>query len=1118
MRDTRAPSLVSFVGQSGAGKSTLINLLITFKGGPNREQLPSPVVGMTGKDVPTSEDVHLYSDPATCLSDNPLLYADCEGLDGGEREPVKSRLRKTKDQGNNRQSQVIELNSKVRHNSERELLWADTVEKRSRQFAVAHLYPRLLFTFSDTIVFVLKNPRVIEGVFEKLVEWAAAALETSSNQPVLPCAIIALNASEINIDEALWDVEYATTQLLESLMQTVQQNPSFQRYAEFWTARNKQIETLEQLVLCYYSSIKIVRIPAAGRPKLIQEQVEKLYHAIDEGCKFTRERKRSLRMLLDAAELQSYLQCAFDHFAQTLDIAFDFVQASFINNPIPFDFGGNILRLAISIKERQTPKHGRADPKAIFKELSTIVASCIMLDSVRHEIRGNAERIFPEYINHLESALEDFCDRHWPCEFVAYGAEYPLLMRHLDGITGHHNLRYIAQKSQCVNVRAGHSSKGHQTADGTIFHSGEYFSEFSWESYHEEFYAAVYFRLDDLMGMLDERTRDGTPAEIAAAAIHRDETLAPFYRSNLKNMNQLFQSHSVCLCCLFEQPEHVLPCGHILCTSCVKSYGRMKSKTLIEIRDCPLEPEKVGKYNPSTVYLKPEMAAHRVLVLDGGGIRAMVQLEVLRRLEREWHGKLPIRCFFDLVVGTGTGALIALGLVMRYWSLDKCSYYIERILNDAYARRPGRGIPGIGRLLETYSKSKFDSSSLDNALKEAFPDAQYLFGGRSLPDMPASAIKVAVTATASTGSPIVFANYNRRCSDFLPYSFCRPDKLEQELKVWQAARASMATPKLFKPFRHHLSKQIYTAADISYRNPIAIADRERKLLSNQQDPSDLPDLVLSLGTGMQAQPRLTSSGASVRTATPSVVGSLRSLGNARDPLRRASSPARCQMASDDFANGLSTSQRSSSFIRFNPVSMMSMPSADDLPKMKHLQSLVRSHIDAEQIKNMAARLLATVFYFEPIENVIERADGTFMAQGNYFPSYSRLHVVLTRAGYILCRLPNQTQDIANLGKLLREKSSLIPQFIVRETETISIPQRIDIDHKTTGDMILDQQFRMPPVTIVMSTRAAQIEIALHMDGDEGHPISGFPRTLARVEKKVMRKSLTHFDINHQKFS
>src|SRR5579871_4245920 len=99
--------------------------------------------------------------------------------------------------------------------------------------------------------------RVIEGVFERLIEWAAAALETSSNQPVLPCAIIALNATEITIDPELWDVETATNNLLKSLHTTVHRNAAFQKYAEFWKTRNRQIDTLEQLVLCYYSSIKV---------------------------------------------------------------------------------------------------------------------------------------------------------------------------------------------------------------------------------------------------------------------------------------------------------------------------------------------------------------------------------------------------------------------------------------------------------------------------------------------------------------------------------------------------------------------------------------------------------------------------------------------------------------------------------------------------------------------------------------------------------------------------------------------------------------------------------------------------------------------------------------------
>ena len=120
----------------------------------------TPVVGAVGKDIPTSGDVHLYPDPQTADSYNPILYADCEGLEGGEREPLGA-WRKAKDKSS-KLGRIGTFKRNVRninHTSEREITWADTNVKRSREFAVTHLYPRLLYTFSDVIVFVLKNPR-----------------------------------------------------------------------------------------------------------------------------------------------------------------------------------------------------------------------------------------------------------------------------------------------------------------------------------------------------------------------------------------------------------------------------------------------------------------------------------------------------------------------------------------------------------------------------------------------------------------------------------------------------------------------------------------------------------------------------------------------------------------------------------------------------------------------------------------------------------------------------------------------------------------------------------------------------------------------------------------------
>ncbi len=50
---------------------------------------------------------------------------------------------------------------RAQHTSEREILWADKPAKQSREFAVTNLYPRLLFTFSDVVVFVLKEARYV---------------------------------------------------------------------------------------------------------------------------------------------------------------------------------------------------------------------------------------------------------------------------------------------------------------------------------------------------------------------------------------------------------------------------------------------------------------------------------------------------------------------------------------------------------------------------------------------------------------------------------------------------------------------------------------------------------------------------------------------------------------------------------------------------------------------------------------------------------------------------------------------------------------------------------------------------------------------------------------------
>lgn len=96
--------------------------------------------------------MHLFPDPLTSNSRRPYLYADCEGLEGGTGDPIvtikESRLRKKFDRIGYKSQRFQELKIK----------WAKG-DQACRGWMVNHLYPRVLFTFSDVVCYVTRNFR-----------------------------------------------------------------------------------------------------------------------------------------------------------------------------------------------------------------------------------------------------------------------------------------------------------------------------------------------------------------------------------------------------------------------------------------------------------------------------------------------------------------------------------------------------------------------------------------------------------------------------------------------------------------------------------------------------------------------------------------------------------------------------------------------------------------------------------------------------------------------------------------------------------------------------------------------------------------------------------------------
>ena len=68
----------------------------------------------------------------------------------------------------------------------------------------------------------------------------------------------------------------------------------------------------------------------------------------------------------------------------------------------------------------------------------------------------------------------------------------------------------------------------------------------------------------------------------------------------------------------------------------------------------------------------------RILSIDGGGIRGVFPAVVLAGLEERYLDGQPLASYFDLIAGTSTGGIIALGLGAGLRAADVSRMYVER--------------------------------------------------------------------------------------------------------------------------------------------------------------------------------------------------------------------------------------------------------------------------------------------------------------------------------------------------------------------------------------------------------------------------------------------------------
>lgn len=254
----------------------------------------------------------------------------------------------------------------------------------------------------------------------------------------------------------------------------------------------------------------------------------------------------------------------------------------------------------------------------------------------------------------------------------------------------------------------------------------------------------------------------------------------------------------------------------------------------------------------------------KVLSIDGGGIRGIVPAIILNEIEKR-TGKRIFE-LFDLIAGTSTGGILALGLTKRHPNHpDQAQYKAEDLVtlykNEGKVIFAKRKESLLEQLAEKQLKTilnyfKLPAIDPDDIFRTKYPSTgrekilhQY-FGETPIEQ---ALKKVFITSYDTVlRTPIFFLSNPKE--EKIGESF---RKICTGFTMKQAAMATSAAPTFFEPYRvsthHRTDDGFYTLVDggVFANNPAALALMEAIIASKKEGKKlELDEiLVVSLGTG-----------------------------------------------------------------------------------------------------------------------------------------------------------------------------------------------------------------------------------------------------------------------------
>ena len=212
----------------------------------------------------------------------------------------------------------------------------------------------------------------------------------------------------------------------------------------------------------------------------------------------------------------------------------------------------------------------------------------------------------------------------------------------------------------------------------------------------------------------------------------------------------------------------------------------------------------------------------KILSIDGGGIRGIIPALVLSKIEE--RTEKPIADCFNLIAGTSTGGILALGLSKKgkngtpEYSANELIEIYETRGEEIFPRSPWKGLTSIGGLAD----EKYDHAGLEKVLNEYF-DEQVIGNGCT---------KTLITSyDIQNREPLFLKSWKNE---------------HKSVKMKYAARATTAAPTYFEPALITIgtNKKALIDGGVFINSPAVSAYAEAKRLFGADDL-----LVVSLGTG-----------------------------------------------------------------------------------------------------------------------------------------------------------------------------------------------------------------------------------------------------------------------------